>query len=480
MDSTATKEQREAKSIEDFKEIYIAKKTKKPPQKAEEDKTEHIASQAVLELLQDKNLFYRITKDELGKKIEGELETRQTIFLCACGKYVENCQPASFNLLQNATAGAGKDFTLNATLSIFPKESYLKRTRISPRVINYWHSHDKEPDWSWDGKIVYLEDVSNELLNSEVVKVFCSSGSCATIVINNEAKDIEIVGKPVVLFSSATARLSEEMLRRTPILQCDESENQTKGIMLRQAIAAKEGKTLIFDEDITKALYFLKRVKVVIPFAEQLLSFIPPKHIILRTHFQRLLDYIKASAALYQFQRNLDSDGCIIAEPMDYEIARIAFNKTTSNQFFVPLSHNQRKLLEILADMAKADGQTTLGEIGFTANEIGERVHFWSEKNSSQLYEELNKLANNGLLICGKKRTEGAKKDSKTFRLAEIMKTALPSWEEIEASCQKIGINGSIGINGTIGTNGININSDNSDNSYNILTAKLADGGATP
>ncbi|MFA5929464.1 MAG: hypothetical protein WC861_01130 [Candidatus Micrarchaeia archaeon] len=382
----------------------------------------------LLAILKNPRLFEIIIIDELGKKIVGENETKHTIFLCGCGIWVENHDATSYNLMQSAEGGAGKDYTLNATLSIFPKERYMKRTRISGKVISYWHRSDKEPEWTWNGIILYLEDASQELMNSEVVKVFLSSGSFATILINQVATDLEIKGKPVVMISSATAKLNKEQGRRVPILRCDESHTQTKKIMGKQARAAAEGKVITYNPKITEALSHLKRIKVKIPFAVGIEKAIPANNIILRTHFPRLLDYIKASCALHQYQRRV-VDEYYLAEQRDYELAAIAFRKITSNPFSIPLSHQEQKLLEKIEEL-QAPLFLKQDFDGFTVEEIAQHIQFWGD---TMLRDELRKLADAGLLITGSRKKDDGKggRSAITYRKPDLKSIDLPSWEAI-------------------------------------------------
>jgi len=90
---------------------------------ADGEKKQEISSD-VLELLKDPNLFSIIDK-EFDKKIVGEKETRQTIFLCMCGKNVENCSRTSYNLIINSESGAGKDWVTDNVLKIFPSDQYV-------------------------------------------------------------------------------------------------------------------------------------------------------------------------------------------------------------------------------------------------------------------------------------------------------------------------------------------------------------------
>lgn len=297
------------------------------------------------EILKDKELFNKITDIELDKRIVGERETRKVIFLCAHGRLVENSQTASFNLLINSASGSGKDYVTGNTLEILPKEIYIKKTRISPKAFTYWHNSRYEPDWTWNGKVFYCEDISEHVLNDEVVKVMTSEGSSATIVIKNKAIEIDINGKPVFFTTTASANPNPELLRRFVILNLDESEDQNKAIVERQNKNAKLGIKEEYDGKYVKALAFLKRGKYRVPFAD-LLNKLPTKNIIIRTHNQRFLDCIGASCLFHQYQRKKDAEGYYLAEAQDYEIARMAFMKLSSNKYMISLTRIQQDILK--------------------------------------------------------------------------------------------------------------------------------------
>jgi len=308
--------------------------------------------EAELEVLKDENLFSMITKDELDKKIVKENEAREVIFLVGfCGSLVKNARPTSSNLLVNGESGIGKDYTTENTLKILPKEKMIKRTRISPTVFTYWHNAKYEPEWSWEGKTVYLEDISSSILNSEVFKVMASGGSKATIVVNQQAVDIEINGKPSLIITAASSTPKAELVRRFPIVQLDESVDQTKAINIIQAKQAATGTNSEYSDVIKQALNCLKRVEVKVPFANDLVGMLPTTHIIMRTHFNRFLDYIKFSTALHQFQRQTDEDGFFLAEEQDFKIARKVLLKTTSNSLMIPITKDQQKLIKVVSEL---------------------------------------------------------------------------------------------------------------------------------
>lgn len=385
-----------------------------------------------LRLLRDRKLLDIITK-EFDKKIEGEQENKRSIFLNACGCLVINQNQASFNLCVNSNSGAGKDYVVKNVLKIFPRVWIQSRSRISPTAFTYWHNSKNEPDWTWDGKICYLSDISNSILNSEVFKLMCSDETMSTIVVNHKAVDIEINGKPVIVITTASASPNNEMLRRFPFLELDETTNQTEAIMRRQAQAASKGKTIQYDGAVTRALSRLQRVKVKIPFSKKLCNIFSHEVLINRTHYERFLDYIKASASLHQFQREKDSEGYLIAEPDDYNNARIILKATTSNALMIPLTKKQKQLLLVCEDLRD-----------FPVKDIDLRAPFISK---SKIYEELRKLNEYGFLHSYYVPNDRGR-DILNYKYKEIDVGNIPTWEEL---CRNLGnkeIKGNEGIKG--------------------------------
>ncbi|MFA5992449.1 MAG: hypothetical protein WC796_01950 [Candidatus Pacearchaeota archaeon] len=327
------------------------------PENYEKLMLEKDISPEYLEVLKNPNIFNEITENEFDKKIVGEIEARKVIFLCACGRLVENCQIASYNLLVNDEAGTGKDYVVGAVLEILPTKYYIHKTRISPAVFTYWHT---EEEWTWDGKVFYPEDISEMVLNSDVFKVMTSKGSSATVTIKQKAVDIEIKGKPVMITTTASAIPSPELIRRFVILNLDSSEEQTKAIMKRHSEYKKKGIVPGYYEYYTEVMKHLKRVKVKVPFADLIDKYLPVKNVIMRTHYPRFLDFIAAAAAFHQFQRKIDEEGYILAEKQDYEIARLCFLKLCSNKYMIPLTINQKHILETFENEPQLTGSASM------------------------------------------------------------------------------------------------------------------------
>ena len=297
--------------------------------------------------LEDKNLWDKIVIDEMNKKIVGEIESREIIFLCGIGRLVKNSAYSSFNLLIHSESSAGKDYTMKNVLKIFPDDYVFSRTRISPTVLNYWKPYKRLGQDTWNGCILYLPDIGDSILNSDALKLMCSDGSHITITDKGQAIDIEIKGKPVVFSTTANSTPNEEILNRFSIVHLDESENQTKKIMKMQAERAIEGLSCDYNEDIKSALMYLKSYNVKIPFAGMIAEVFPTAIIKQRRNFERFLDFIKAITIFYQFQRNIEGD-TLIAEWEDYDRARDIFMNIEKGLSTIPLNTKQKQIINVL------------------------------------------------------------------------------------------------------------------------------------
>jgi len=311
----------------------------------DEIETKGDVPKSCLDLLRHPNYLDKITQ-EVQLKVVGENDSIKTIFLCSAGRLVENNHLASYNLLVNSKSGSGKDFITTATTELWDKSICIKRTRISPTAFTYWHDANLDPDWTWDGKILVLEDISETVLNSDVFKVMQSSGSVATIVVNNKAKDLEIKGKPVIIITTAKASPNIELIRRNSICQLDESQKQTRNILKEQALKAAEGIVSNPNPLIKESLKYLRRVKVKIPYAKLFVDYFPAD-LIMRTAFNRFIDLIKSSAALHQFQRETDKEGFLLANGLDYNLAVAVMNHLNKEGHTVTLTRDQQEILKV-------------------------------------------------------------------------------------------------------------------------------------
>jgi len=338
-------------------------------------------------LLKNTKLFDLITEDELSKTISGEIATVKAIFLSLCGIWVEDVQ---INTIVSSESSSGKSYVCKKIIEIFPSELVQYRTKITPEAFTYWHNSKSEPEWTWNGKICYIEDASQMVMDSPTFRVMSSEGSIATVVRNQQSIDIRINGKPCMLITTANTNPTKELLNRFNIINMDETEIQSHRILEKTAEFAENIFKVNYNPIVLESLRLLKRVPVIMPFAKKIVNHFPLDDIRVRRDFKRFLDLITASCALHQYQRERDYEGNFIAEEQDYELAKEAIISMQSNNTF-GLTHQLKKAFQKCIEIYKLPEY----EQGFSTKEIHAFAPIFSDR---YWYTALAKLCQNKLL----------------------------------------------------------------------------------
>jgi hypothetical protein len=374
------------------------------------------------DFLKNKSMFKEITEDEFEKVIVGEVNTRKAVFLQNCSTWVKGVVS---HTLVGGESSAGKDYVTGNVLKIFPVERIITRTKITPQAFTYWH--EGENDWTWEDKIVYLPDVSDNLINSPVFKCMATEGTFATVVRNGKSEDIEIRGIPNLIVTTAEANPTNEILNRFSLVSLDESEDQTLAIMEFEAQKSINNKKYFYRSDIVQALRLLEQVEVVVPYADKMVEFFP-KSVKLRRIFRNFLSLIKNSAALHQFQRVKTAKGEVVADEQDYEIAREVI-ENIREQTISGVTAKERRYIEKFVEALEKTKQEWLS--------VAE-IHTETGYKSLQTWWDVVKQLENKNLIEGKEFEEvGSFKPTRKYRLKEMPETdklKLPAFAKLGAN----------------------------------------------
>lgn len=367
-----------------------------------------------MEILNNPNLFELIVEKELSKQIIGEEKSRKAIFLSLCSIYLKDCRVPLNTMVSSETSG-GKSYICGKIVKIFPEDKLIYRSKISGEAFTYWHVN--EDDWTWDNKILYLEDIRQDVLDSPTFKVMCSEGSTATVVRNQRAVDLIVNGKPCLLITTAETNPKKEILTRFQIVGLDETDKQTRAITLSQA---KDEEMEEYDPSIKRAMGLLKIKDVHISFGKQIHDYITDHYswadLRMRRDFSRLKDLIKCSAVLHQYQRETDSNERIIANKQDYEIARECIN------------YIQTTTLKGLIHKLKRAYDFCIIEGEFKAKEIHARHPFVSLQ---MWYKYLDDLCERGLLLTELRDVEGVKQKVTIYIVPKERNLILPEFEQL-------------------------------------------------
>jgi hypothetical protein len=278
--------------------------------------------------LQSSKLMYYIIKEVQKEGIIGEEDNIIVLTLKIGLRLVKNTSATSGNILVSDYTGGGKDFLVSGVCNTMLRKevTYFHRTAISPKVFNYWQPINIETNEedTWDGKILYLEDPEAELIKSQAFKVMASGGTAITVVKDQEVFQKIVLGKPIIIITSMKTSIDIEGERRWDCVRLDLSPQVTQKVKERVAMKAAGLSEYNPDVGFRSLLQTLPRCTVVIPFAREIVKGLSD-HSNIRTQVLKLLEYTMASAALHQYARKKDSEGRIIAEPLDFEYARMAF-----------------------------------------------------------------------------------------------------------------------------------------------------------
>lgn len=305
---------------------------------------------------------------------------------------------------------------------------------------------------TWKKTALRLEDVSENVVNDDSFKVIATANpnkiNCSKTMIKQKVVEIEIEGKPSMILTMANGEIRDEQLRRFPMLFLNEGIDQTKEIIKRQAELAKTGNSIDYDDSLTMALSKLKRVPVKVPFADKLIESFDDSsvNVIARTAFNRFLDYIKSSAALFQYQRETDSEGYIIATAQDYENGKLCLEKTTSNLLMIPLS----KLDKALYDFFKEHKTEELSIDTLMEHETIQHL----AKSDRWIRYRCDFLVSKNFLKRSSKSVEGSFKPVCFFKYNEVADFKLPTAEELQITSNTT--NSSNTTNTTINSNNSN------------------------
>ncbi len=397
-------------------------------------------SEQAFNILKDENVLSKYL-NEFSKKVTGEENTLLSLFISCCSIFVKNnsLKPHSFI---TGESSVGKSHIAHKVKDIFPEEYVVYRTKLTPEVFTYWKNSEYDREWTWEGKILYAEDPKNSFLNSDTFKVFLTEGSKSTVVIKQQAIDINVKGNPVVILTTANTNPKTEVINRFNIIPTDESPEQTHQVLL---LEAREDELEDYNPDFTQALKLLQSVNVYIPYAEKIVTFFPIKIVRVRRDFKRFLSLIKSSAALHQFQRSSE-EGYIFANEQDYEVARKIFQHIQSNESMISLTHKLKKAYDVCIKLtekkehqreeidareykSEEDDKEMETNWGFKVRE----AHAMAPNIASEThwYRIIDKLASNDLLSAKVDETSKASRPPTMYRTKKQGSLYLPSFKEV-------------------------------------------------
>jgi hypothetical protein len=283
------------------------------------------------------------------------------------------------SVLIQGPPSTGKSHLLETLRSLWPPESYIARSSLSPKALAY-------TDESLSHRAVVLVEAVSIATSDEsgyLVRTLLSEGRIVHESVEKTASGLRAIKLeregPTALFATTTRyKLEEQLVSRAWLL-----ESKSDAGYLNAALdAVAFGETQVPHADaIRQALAWLywhgnPKVRIPDPLLRAVRGLFGGKDPVELRIFKRLLASIRASAFLHQLQRPVDADGYVLATQDDYRIARralaTAFETATGD-----LTPRQRETWQAVRDLQGVDGATLsdiAGALGINKKAARERL----------------------------------------------------------------------------------------------------------
>ncbi|HUT14125.1 MAG TPA: hypothetical protein VMY42_26790, partial [Thermoguttaceae bacterium] len=332
-------------------------------------------------MLEDPDLLKRVVEDIGALGVAGEKELRATHYLVGTSRLLRHPLAA---IIQGPSS-SGKSYVLEKTASLFPPETVIRATQMTPQALFHMPPGSLKHRFIVAGERSRREN--DEMADAKrALREMLSSGRLDKLMpmkVGSEIQTVHIIQEgPIAYVESTTLRqIFAEDANRVLLLTTDERPEQTRRIIDKLAKGYSGANPEAATDRIAERHYALQRMlqphPVVVPYAEQLGEMLTHDRVEARRAFPQLMSMIQASALLRQQQREMDTEGQLIATPDDYQLARYLLAKPIGRLLGGRLSDPARRFYERLPEWFGPEEEFTVQDA--MAREQGSRssVYGW-------------------------------------------------------------------------------------------------------
>ena len=268
----------------------------------------------VTELANEPRILDRFALDVERSGLVGEKRGAQILYLALTSRLLD--RPVSVAI--KGASSAGKSHLVDQVLKFLPPEAYHTVTATSPKALAF-----SEESISHRFLVFFEAAGFRDRHSAYFLRSMLSEGELRyEYTVGLKSRPIVRNG-PTGLIVTSTRDLDAELETRLQSIHVDESEAQTRLVML--GLAGENEVDVGVDLDRWKQLqtrFAKSETRVVIPFARNIVDLVQGVAVTTRRDFLRFLDLIRANALLHQATRSRDRIGRIIATLDDYEVVR--------------------------------------------------------------------------------------------------------------------------------------------------------------
>jgi DNA primase len=295
------------RKLEELQEARL--KAEAAPRQAAAPEMPALLRERALALLRAPDLIARIIADLTACGLVGEDTNKLGTYLAAVSRLLD--RPLA--VIVRATTAAGKSWLMDQVLALMPPESRVKYSALTGQALYYLGG-----ETSLKHKILAIVEEEGAEKASYALKLLQSEGELSIASTGKDphtgrmvTQEYRVEGPVMILLTTTTVDLDEELLNRCIVLTVDESRAQTAAIHAAQR-RAETLAGLIEDEQRAElvelhraAQRLLRPFKVVNPYGEKLTF--PEDRTRTRRDHKKYLTLIRAITLLHQYQREVKS-----------------------------------------------------------------------------------------------------------------------------------------------------------------------------
>jgi hypothetical protein len=332
-------------------------------------------------MLESPDLLKRVVDDIGTLGVAGEKELGATLYLVGTSRLLDRPLAA---ITQGPTS-SGKSYTQDKTASLFPPEAVIHATQMTPQALFHLKPGSLKNRFVVAGERSRKEN-DDTAEATRALREMLGSGRLSKLMPvkkGNEIQTVQINQEGPIAYAETTSltRIFDEDANRAILLTTDEREEQTRRIIDKLAEGYQGGTTQATMGHIVDRHHALQRTlkpfSVVVPYAGRLGELLASDRVEARRAFPHLMSMVQASALLHQRQRQIDSDGRLVAEADDYQIARHLLLKPLGRLLGGRLSDQVRRFYERLREWFPAEETFTTREAARQETASRASVYGW-------------------------------------------------------------------------------------------------------
>ncbi len=343
----AKRENVNMEAIEAEYKKYIPQDKNQKETAQEEFTSEHIEKAKTL--LNSADILSKMLEFTKRQGFIGEELNQKLLYLSFTSRFFSK---HSISTIVKGQSASGKSHLVGTILNLFPSTDVINLSFITAKALFH-----RQGDLNH--KILFIAEHTGGESADYSIRTALSEGEISIMIPEKseesgrwETVEKRIPAKGLVFVETTTkSKVHHENQTRLFDSYTDESEEQTKNILLMQAKQIEVLNPEIIEESKVwrAAQTILENKLVYIPFAEEIAKEFPTDKTRVRRDFPRLLSLIRSYTLLYQYQRKVDQEERLIAEVKDFEaISPIA--EPVLSQSMKELSPKQEQVILILQE----------------------------------------------------------------------------------------------------------------------------------